>query len=99
VAGLRHGPWKLVFQRDPQAKTDVQLYNLEDDIGETRNVAADQAERVAGMKALMASLIARGRSTPGAAQVNDVEVTIHKREIPAPGKKAPRAKAKRSPGK
>jgi len=99
VAGLRQGPWKLVFQRDPQAKTDVQLYNLEDDIGETRNVAADQAERVAGMKALMASLIARGRSTPGAAQVNDVEVTIHKREIPAPGKKAPRAKAKRSPGK
>jgi arylsulfatase A len=97
VAGLRKGPWKLIFERDPQAKTDVRLYNLDDDIGETKNLAADQPERVAEMKTLMATLIADGRSTPGAVQKNDVEVSIHKRGMLVPGKKATRAKAKRSP--
>jgi len=97
VAGLRRGPWKLIFERDPQAKTDVQLYNLDDDIGETKNLAADKPELVAGMKALMERLIANGRSTPGASQKNDVEVGIHTRGILSPGKKATRAKTKRLP--
>jgi arylsulfatase A-like enzyme len=97
VAGLRKGPWKLIFERDPQAKTDVQLYNLDGDLGETKNLAADEPELVAGMKSLMEKLIADGRSTPGAVQKNDVEVTIHKRGMLAPGKKASGGKAKRSP--
>jgi arylsulfatase A-like enzyme len=52
----------------------VQLYNLADDIGETKNLAAAMPEKVAEMKALLEKLITNGRSTPGAPQKNDVEV-------------------------
>jgi arylsulfatase A-like enzyme len=96
VAGLRKGPWKLIFERDPQAKTDARLYNLNDDLGETKNLAAEKPELVREMKALMTKLIADGRSTPGAVQKNDVEVKIHKGGVQPPAKKAARAKAKRA---
>lgn len=75
-AGLRSGSWKLVYIADAKSGTDVQLYNLDTDIGETKNLAAEQPERVAEMKALMEKLIADGRSTPGKQQKNDVEVKI-----------------------
>ena len=74
IPGLRRGPWKLILARDPKAKTDVQLYNLDNDIGETTNLAAEKPELVAEMRALMERLIADGRSTPGIRQKNDVEV-------------------------
>ena len=74
IPGLRAGPWKLILAADAKANTDVQLYNLDTDIGETKNVAAEQAERVAQMKALLEKLITAGRSTPGAPQKNDVKV-------------------------
>jgi arylsulfatase A-like enzyme len=74
IPGLRRGPWKLVLARDPKAKTEIQLYNLDDDIGEKTNLAADKPELVADMRALMERLISEGRSTPGARQKNDVEV-------------------------
>ncbi|MHB8898940.1 MAG: sulfatase family protein [Thermoguttaceae bacterium] len=96
VAGLRQGPWKLIFEHDPQAGTDVRLYNLDDDLGETRNLAAQQPERVAEMKALMDKLIVDGRSTPGQVQKNDVEVTIRDRGAPAPAKKPARPARKAS---
>ncbi|MFZ2642747.1 MAG: arylsulfatase [Verrucomicrobiia bacterium] len=97
IAGLRQGPWKLIFERDPQAKTDARLYNLDDDLGETKNLAAEKPERVAEMKALIEKLIAEGRSTPGVAQKNDVEVKIHKGGVVVPGKKpAQRAKGRKA---
>jgi arylsulfatase A-like enzyme len=99
TAGLRKGPWKLIFEPDPQAKTDTCLYNLDDDLGEMKNLAAEKPELVAEMKALMEKLIADGRSTPGAAQRNDVEVKIHKGGVQAPAKKGTRAKVKRSSAK
>lgn len=74
VPGLRRGSWKLIFERDPKAETDVQLYNLDDDIGEKTNLAAEKPELVGEMRALMEKLITEGRSTPGAEQENDVEV-------------------------
>ena len=74
IPGLRAGSWKLILAADPKANTDVQLYNLDTDIGETKNVAAEQAERVAQMKALLEKLIATGRSTSGAPQKNDAKV-------------------------
>jgi arylsulfatase A len=74
VPGLRRGPWKLILERDPQAGTDVQLYNLDNDVGETTNLAAQKAELVAEMCALMERLVTDGRSTPGAKQENDVQV-------------------------
>ncbi len=99
TAGLRQGPWKLVFAPDAQAGTDVHLFNLDDDLGETKNLAAAHPEIVTRMKALMQTLIADGRSTPGAAQKNDVEVTICKVGAVPPGKKPARAKPKAKPGK
>ncbi|MCX7824356.1 MAG: arylsulfatase [Verrucomicrobiae bacterium] len=105
TAGLRQGPWKLIFgpggggyDKD-SGDIPVQLYNIDNDLGETKNLAAQKPERVAEMKALMEKLIADGRSTPGAPQKNDAEVKIHKGGVPPPAKKAVRAKAKRSSGK
>ena len=74
VPGLRRGPWKLILGPDPKAKTGVQLYNLDTDIGETTNLASEKPELVAEMSVLMEKLITDGRSTPGAKQKNDVEV-------------------------
>jgi len=74
VPGLRRGPWKLILEQDPKAKTEVQLYHLDDDIGEKTNLAPEKPELVAEMRALMDRLVADGRSTPGARQRNDVEV-------------------------
>jgi arylsulfatase A-like enzyme len=101
-ASLRKGPWKLMFgpggggyEQDGDA-TPLRLYNLDDDLGETKNRSAEKPELVAEMKALMEELIANGRSTPGAAQKNDVEVRIHKGGLQPPGKKpARRPKGKR----
>ncbi|MFM7741892.1 MAG: arylsulfatase, partial [Verrucomicrobiota bacterium] len=66
--GLRLGNWKYI------ATQPAQLYDLANDIGETKNLAAEQPERVAEMKALLEKLIADGRSTPGEPQKNDVAV-------------------------
>ena len=75
---------------DAQAGTAVQLYHLDDDIGEARNVAADKPELVAAMRATLERFIRDGRSTPGPAQKNDVEVVRH----PRPTSPAGTAKAK-----
>ena len=90
IPSLRHGPWKLVMAADAQAGTAVQLYHLDDDIGEARNVAADKPELVATMRATLERFIRDGRSTPGPAQKNDVEVVRH----PRPTSPAGTAKAK-----
>jgi hypothetical protein len=74
LPSLRQGPWKLILQRDPQANTDVQLFNLDVDLGETTNVAAENKTLVAEMRTLLEKLIVEGRSTPGPRQKNDVRV-------------------------
>ena len=85
--GLRQGPWKLIFAADPAAKTKVQLYNLDDDLGETKNLAAQKPELVGEMSALMDKLVTSGRSTPGAVQTNDVNVLRYPRAAPAAQKR------------
>jgi len=72
--GVRRGDWKYIPGTKPE------LYNLADDIGETKNLADEKPELVAEMKALLEKLISDGRSTPGALQKNDVEV----RRFPLP---------------
>ena len=79
VPGLRHGAWKLILAADAPTKTTVQLYNLVDDIGESKNLAAAQPSRVGEMKALLEKIITDGRSTPGVAQENDVKVVRYPR--------------------
>ncbi|NNC89095.1 MAG: sulfatase-like hydrolase/transferase, partial [Akkermansiaceae bacterium] len=85
LPGVRQGPWKLIPGPGSGGWTKggteqpLQLYNLAEDLGETRNLAAAEPERVARMKALMEDLIRRGRSTPGPPRKNDVEVRRYPR--------------------
>ncbi len=44
---IRHGPWKLIETFDPEG---VELYNLADDLGETRNLAAANAAKTAELR-------------------------------------------------
>jgi hypothetical protein len=97
VPSVRQGAWKLILASGSGGWTKggdkgqaVQLYNLAEDLGETRNLAADQPARVAAMKALLERIISSGRSTPGVAQKNDVQV----RRYPA-AQAVPKAKAAR----
>jgi arylsulfatase A-like enzyme len=94
VPALRSGSWKYIpapgsggWGIGGDQSQPVQLYNLADDLGETKNLAAAMPEKVAEMKALLEKLITDGRSTPGAAQKNDVEVV----RFPKAG--APKVKA------
>ena len=90
--GFRQGPWKLVLAADPAAKTDVQLYNLTDDLGETKNLAVVEPERVRTMRSDFEKIITNGRSTPGPNQKNDVAVTRYPRKPDATKKKQAAAK-------
>ena len=81
VPALRSGPWKYIpapgsggWGKGGDQSQSVQLYNLADDIGETKNRAEKMPEKVTEMKVLLEKLINDGRSTPGAKQKNDVEV-------------------------
>ncbi|MHB8899204.1 MAG: sulfatase family protein [Thermoguttaceae bacterium] len=69
---IRQGPWKLIFKKDGGRE----LYNLEADLSETKDVLAANAEVVAKLTALMQRYIAEGRSTPGVAQKNDFDLSI-----------------------
>lgn len=92
---LRSGSWKYIpapgsggWGTGGDQSQPVQLYNLADDIGETKNLAAEMPEKVDEMKALLEKLIIDGRSTPGALQQNDVAVVRY------PRSEEPRRKAK-----
>jgi arylsulfatase A-like enzyme len=77
---IRKGPWKLILGpgsggwgtgRDDQP---AQLYNLADDLAESRNLHASRPDVAAELTALMESTVSRGRSTSGAVRRNDVPV-------------------------
>lgn len=80
---IRQGKWKLLLSNtsggwsEPrQAALDTppyQLYNLEDDIAETKNVYKEFPEVVEKLRALLTQYIEEGRSTPGLPQANDGE--------------------------
>ncbi len=88
---LREGDWKLELcagsggWSDPRPGSpgekglpDTQLYNMVSDIGEKNNLQAEKPELVAKMTAELEKIVADGRSTPGAAQKNAVEVELRK---------------------
>lgn len=83
---IRQGPWKLIFKQDGSRE----LYNLESDLSETKDVHAANPEVVTKLTALMQRYLNEGRSTPGAAQKNDFDPSINGR---LKGKKAKRPKA------
>ena len=69
---IRQGPWKLIFKKDGSRE----LYNLQTDLSETKNVLAANGEVAAKMTTLMQGYIANGRSTAGVAQKNDFDLSI-----------------------
>lgn len=86
---IRQGKWKLAFcpgsggwtsprpgQDDASKLPLVQLFDLEADIGETRNLHAEHPEVVARLTRLMEKYASEGRSTSGAIQPNDGDVDI-----------------------
>lgn len=94
LPAVRLGSWKYIpgpgsggWGTGGDQSQPVQLYNLADDLGETKNLAATMPEKVVEMKALLEKVVAAGRSTPGAAQKNDVEVIRYPRAS-QPKKKA-----------
>ncbi|MCX6637620.1 MAG: arylsulfatase, partial [Acidobacteria bacterium] len=61
---LRKGPWKLIPAREAQGKkaaSSLELFNLDGDIGETKNVAAANPEVVREMSALLEKVRTGGR--------------------------------------
>jgi arylsulfatase A-like enzyme len=81
VFAIRSGKWKLILgpgSGQPDGTTKPHLYDLGADLGETKDLAADHPDEVKRLTALMEKLVADGRSTPGEAQTNDVDVKIHK---------------------
>ena len=70
LQAIRKGPWKLICTDTPR------LFNLQQDIAETKDVAADNPKLVSEMLALQKKFIDDGRTTPGAIQRNDVTVKV-----------------------
>jgi arylsulfatase A-like enzyme len=58
---IRQGPWKLIPAK-PDAK--AQLYNLADDLGETRDVAVENADRTKQLRNLLDRIREQGYSRP-----------------------------------
>lgn len=80
---IRRGKWKLELCSDSGGWSDpkpgkaegtlpaVQLYDLEKDAAETRNVQADHPQVVKELTELLQDYVQKGRSTPGKPQAND----------------------------
>ncbi|CAA6677729.1 MULTISPECIES: arylsulfatase [unclassified Lentimonas] len=83
---VRSGDWKLILMPDNKAKgakdkaAEFQLYNMQDDIAETTNLANEYPETVETLLALLKQQVADGRSTPGELQQNDAEVDLWKKD-------------------
>lgn len=86
---MRRGEWKLALCPDsggwsaprpgtPAARElpPLQLFNLKDDLGETKNLATEHPELVEKLTKELETLVANGRSTPGPKQANTGEVNI-----------------------
>jgi arylsulfatase len=58
---LRKGAWKYI---PPQGSRSGELYNLEEDPGETKNLASERREIASDLGALLEKIRAAGRSRP-----------------------------------
>ncbi|MFK8112733.1 MAG: arylsulfatase [Rubripirellula sp.] len=88
---IRKGEWKLILSTDGGGGWDgldgqaavetpskvVQLYNLAEDIGETRNLEDANPAKVQELVDDLAKALADGRTTPGVKQANDGWPYLH----------------------
>lgn len=84
VPSVRLGSWKYIaapgsggWGKGGDQSQPLQLYNLANDLGETQNLAERAPDRLDEMRGLLETIISRGRSTDGPAQLNDVKVVRH----------------------
>lgn len=84
IPSIRKNQWKYIpvqssggWGKGGDQSQPHQLYNLENDIGETQNLASTHPAVVEELQQLLETLIRRGRSTPGPNQHNDVVVRRH----------------------
>lgn len=83
---IRKGDWKLItcpgsggwsYPSPKDIRTQklelpkMQLYNLKEDIGETKNLIAEYPQKAAELKTALKKIILEGRSTPGVIQKNE----------------------------
>ncbi|MDP0490897.1 MAG: arylsulfatase [Verrucomicrobiota bacterium JB023] len=61
--------WKLILPSERSPKPE--LYNLDEDLAETNNLASEHPERVQALTESINKIITAGRSTPGQRQPND----------------------------
>jgi arylsulfatase A len=86
---IRDANWKLALCGDSGGWSDprpgapqttalplVQLYDLDNDIGEERNVAGEKPDLVQRLTDLLEKSVKQGRSTPGPRQSNAVEIDV-----------------------
>ncbi|MBS1934755.1 MAG: arylsulfatase, partial [Bacteroidetes bacterium] len=88
---IRTNQWKLIFARGSGGWSEpteavgkkknlpkLQLYRLNDDIKETKNVASTHPDVVRTLSRLTKAIVENGRSTKGRKQKNDVRVDYKK---------------------
>lgn len=103
----REGPWKLILARGsggwtspkenemPVGSPIAQLYNLDKDIGETKNLYEASPGIARRLLAQLEEYVAKGRSTPGPGAKNDVnDIDLWKSEGKAKKGKQAAAKGK-----
>ncbi|HWA99697.1 MAG TPA: arylsulfatase [Pirellulales bacterium] len=105
---IRQGKWKLELcpgsggwsaprpgADDTSALPEVQLYDLESDIGEQQNLQDKHPDIVSQLTHLLETYVTNGRSTPGKPQANAVEVDMwnagREAHQPLPAKKKRKA--------
>jgi arylsulfatase A-like enzyme len=79
---IRQGPWKMIFFKNGKRE----LYNVQDDLSETKDVLTDNSEVAAKLTALMQKFIDQGRSTPGNKQKNEYELSLEAKPKAKPNK-------------
>ncbi len=50
TSAIRKDDWKLIYYHEPSAASQFELFNISEDIGETTNLAACEADRVAALR-------------------------------------------------
>jgi arylsulfatase A len=86
---IRQGPWKMIYHKGGQRE----LYNLDADLSETKDVFAANEDLATKLTAVMQGYIANGRSTAGAAQKNEFDLSITDGEGKGKKKKDKKAEA------